>query len=185
MINSYTEYIDRFMLHEGLNTAKAPGEHHFVAAYLLPRLYKINRLVPDYINPDGTKEITGDIVYFKNGNHHLGIEVKFGTVRLTKNEFNSWVVNEDLSRHPEIFIGIGTAGIVVLSWHVFRVDYLASAGIEAPKSITKGYGPQKSVNALFQSGQRREGYLPKGRDESEAQKYEDRFIELLQEAVNR
>lgn len=184
MITSYTEYIDRFLLHKGLNGAKSPGEHHFVATYLTPKLFSINQLVPDYINPDGTKGITGDIVYFKNGSHHLGIEVKLGTVRLTKNEFNSWIVNEDTSKHPEIFIGIGTAGIIILFWHEFRETYLASAGITMPQPITKGYGPQKTVNTLFHAGGGK-GYLPKGGSESEAQKYESEFEQLLREAVNR
>jgi hypothetical protein len=185
MINNYTEYIKRFLLHNGLNSAKAPGEHHFVAAYLLPRLFNINGLVPDYINPDGTKKITGDIVYFKNGNHHLGIEVKFETVRLTKNEFNSWVVNEDSSKHPDVFIGIGTDGIIILSWHGFREAYLASINPTVPRLISKGYGKQKSVNTLFQAGKNKRGYLPKGRNESEAQEYESKFLELLREDVNR
>ena len=183
MINSYTEYINRFLLHKGLCGAKSPGEHHFVAVYLLPRLFNINQLVPDYINPDGTKEITGDIVYFNNGRHHLGIEVKFGTVRLTKNEFNRWVVTEDKSMHPEIFIGIGTNGIIILSWHEFREAYLASVGITKPQPISSGYGPQKSVNSLFQESHGK-GYLPRGRNEIEAQEYENIFLQLLREIVN-
>ncbi|MCK4830313.1 hypothetical protein KA005_82105 [bacterium] len=184
MITTYTDYIDRFLLHEGLKGAKSPGEHHFVAAYLMPKLFSINQLVPDYINPDGTKGIIGDIVYFKEGSHHLGIEVKFGTVRLTKNEFNSWIVNEDASKHPEIFIGIGTAGIIILSWHEFREAYLASVGITMPQPISKGYGPQKTVNALYHAGGGN-GYLPKGGSELEAQKYESEFLQLLRDAVNR
>ncbi len=40
-------------------TSPTPGEHHFCSIYLLN---KFNRL-PDYINPDGTKCITGDIVF--------------------------------------------------------------------------------------------------------------------------
>jgi len=182
MIGSYTEYIERFMTDKGRGSLKAPGEHHFVAAYLLPRLLIVNQLVPDYINPDGRKEIAGDIVYFKNGDHHLGIEVKFGTIRLTKNEFNSWIVGEDSSEHPEVFIGIGTAGIIILSWHDFRKAYLASAHITVPKPVTV-YGPQKSINVLFQVGQEEKGYLPKGRDESEAQEYEHKFLQLLQQTM--
>ena len=95
MIPTYTDYINRYILKNGLGDNKSPGEHHFVAAYLVPKLFVINQLVPDYINPDGTKSITGDIVYFKNGSYRLGIEVKYGTIRLTKNEFNIWIVIED------------------------------------------------------------------------------------------
>jgi hypothetical protein len=181
MIKSYTDYIERYML----SSLKAPGEHHFVAAYLLPRLFSINKLVPDYINPDGTKGITGDIVYFKNGKHQLGIEVKYKTIRFTKNEFNSWIVREDSSKHPEIFISIGTTGIIILSWREFREAYLSSVKISVPRPITEGYGPLKSVNALFQSGNGRKGYLPKGGNQSEAQDYENKFLQLLRESVNR
>ncbi|MBU1863913.1 MAG: hypothetical protein KKH94_09645 [Candidatus Omnitrophica bacterium] len=180
MINSYTEYIEQFLLCKGITP---PGEHHFVATYLLPRLFEINQLVPDYINPDGTKAIIGDIVYFKNGNHYLGIEVKFGTIRLTRNEFNNWVVNEDTARHPKVFIGIGTVGLIILSWREFRKAYFASAGIKMPRPISEGYGPQKTVNSFFLAG-RGKGYFPRGRNESESQEYESKFLKLLREAVN-
>jgi len=184
MITTYTDYINRFILNKGSNGVKSPGEHHFVAAYLVPKLFGINQLVPDYINPDGTKGIMGDIVYFKNGNHHLGIEVKFETIRLTKSEFNSWIVNEDTSQHPEIFIGIGTSGIIILSWHEFRKAYISSVGIAIPQPINKGYGPRKAVNVLFHQGEGKKGYLPKGGSESEAQKYESDFLQLLRNTVS-
>ena len=54
-----------------------PGEHHFVSAYLVPKLFSINQRIPDYINPDGTKGIIGDIVYYQDHEHQFGIEVKF------------------------------------------------------------------------------------------------------------
>ncbi len=184
MIATYTDYIDRFFLNKGLNGAKSPGEHHFVAIYLLPRLFEINQLIPDYVNPDGTKDITGDVVYFENGVHHFGIEVKYGIIRLTKNEFNSWIVNKDTSKHPEIFIGIGTAGIIILSWYEFRESYLSAAGITIPKTITRGYGPQKSVNVLYDAG-KGDGYLPKGNNQSEAQENESKFVKLLRDAISR
>jgi hypothetical protein len=184
MITTYSDYIDRFLLPKGLNGAKSPGEHHFVAAYLLPRLFVINQIVPDYINPDGTKGITGDIVYFRNDVHYLGIEVKFGTVRLTKNEFNSWIVNEDTNQHPQIFIGIGTDGIIILSWHKFREAYLTLSGITNPQPILNGYGPQKEVNVLFKSGND-EGYLRRGLNKSEAEKLESEFVQLLEKSVIR
>jgi len=185
MINTYTEYINRYITNRGLNGKKSPGEHHFVSAYLAPKLYAINGIVPDYINPDGTKGIIGDIVYFKDGDHHLGIEVKFETIRLTKNEFNSWIVNEDNSDHPELFIGIGTEGIILLSWHEFRNTYLLAAGITTLTPITSGYGPQKSVNLLNQNGAGRTGYLPRATNEAEEEQYELQFTRLLQNAINR
>ena len=43
-----------------------PGEHHFVAVYLLPKFNKI----PDFLNPDGTKGKCGDIVFEKDTQHY-------------------------------------------------------------------------------------------------------------------
>jgi len=184
MINTYTNYIDRYMITRGLNDATSPGEHHFVSAYLIPKLFAINGIVPDYINPDGTKKIIGDVVYFRDGVHHFGIEVKFQTIRLTKNEFNSWIVNEDISEHPELFIGIGTEGIIILPWHEFRNAYIRSADITNLAPITKGYGPQKSVNTLHKAGNRAIGYFPKANNETDSNQYELQFLQLLQDAIN-
>ena len=61
----------------------------------MPKLYEINGIAPDYINPDGTKAIIIDVVYYRDEKHHFEIEVKLGTVRLTRREFNDWIVNED------------------------------------------------------------------------------------------
>ena len=184
MIATYTEYIDRFLLHNGLNGVRSPGEHHFVAVYLLPRLFSINKIVPDFINPDGTKKIKGDIIYFENGGHHFGIEVKFETICLTKNEYNSWIVKEGKSNHPEVFIGIGTSGIIILSWHKFREAYLSAVGIVSPRSISSGYGPQKSINVLFEASAGK-GYLPKGSTPSDSVRYEKEFMQLLRNEINR
>ena len=120
MISSYAEYIERFAKREGLAEKVAPGEHHFVAVYLLPKLYSINGTIPDYVNPDGTKRILGDIVYFKDGAHFLGIEVKVETIRLTANEFNNWILETDAEKHPNVFVGVGTKGLVLQSWRRFN-----------------------------------------------------------------
>lgn len=153
MLNTYSEYIDRYLSKSGLSKRPCPGEHHFVSAYLVPRLFKLNQRVPDYINPDGMKGIIGDIVYYKDHEHQFGIEAKLDTVRLTKGEFNEWVVNTDPSRWPHTFIGIGTSGIGLCSWAEFRAAYI-SAVVEnnknwVPSSLSKGYGPMKSVNTLL------------------------------------
>ena len=34
----------------------------------------------------------GDVVYYRDEEHHLGLEVKRGTIRLTSREFNEWIV---------------------------------------------------------------------------------------------
>lgn len=103
MIRDFSEYITQHMTESGLSHRPSPGEHHFVSIYLVPRLYRINKRVPDYVNPDGTKKVIGDVVYYKDHEHQLGIEVKLGTVRLTKNEFNTWIVNSDEVEWPHTF----------------------------------------------------------------------------------
>jgi len=181
MIDTYSNYINRYILKKGLDGAKSPGEHHFVSAYLIPKLFAINKLVPDYINPDGTKEIIGDVVYFNNGSHHFGIEVKYETIRLTKNEYNAWIVSKKTSLHPKTFIGIGSNGIIVLPWHEFRKDYLTSVKITVPKKINSGYGPQKSINVMFDNN--KNGYLPYSKNKGKEN--EAKFIKLLQDEINR
>ena len=182
MLNSYSEYIDRYLSKSGLINRPCPGEHHFVSAYLVPRLFELNGRIPDYINPDGTKNIIGDVVYYKDHNHQFGIEVKLNTIRLTKGEFNNWIVNEDRTLWPHTFIGIGITGVGLCSWAEFRDAYISSV-VErdknwAPKLLSKGYGPMKSVNTLFSKlpdGK----YFPRGNDESECAKLEASFVEAL------
>lgn len=37
--------------------------------------------MPNYVNPDGTKKVYGDVVYYRDGRHHFGIEVKCDVVQ--------------------------------------------------------------------------------------------------------
>jgi|WetSurMetagenome_2_1015567.scaffolds.fasta_scaffold111283_1 hypothetical protein len=153
MLKTYTDYIDRYLSKPGLGQRPCPGEHHFVSSYLIPRLYALNQRVPDYINPDGMKGIIGDVVYYNDQEHQLGIEVKLKKIRLTKREFNAWVVAADSSRWPHTFIGIGTKGIGICSWSNFRQAYIESVQERddgwQPVDIQKGYGPGKEVNVLL------------------------------------
>lgn len=64
-----------------------PGEHHFVATYLVPKIYCLTGKIPDYINPDGTKNIPGDIIYQKE---EIRIEVKYNSIQFTKNQYKLW-----------------------------------------------------------------------------------------------
>jgi hypothetical protein len=152
MVSNYSEYILRYIRRPSKGSPPAPGEHHFVAVYLIPRLHAINGLVPDYVNPDGTKSIIGDVVYYKDEQHHFGIEVKLGTVRLTKKEFNDWIVNEDSSLWPSVFLGIGSKGLALSSWSVFRTSYVAAVRAKnprwTPEPLDDGYGPMKGVDEL-------------------------------------
>ena len=129
-----------------------PGEHHFVAAYLVPRIFTITGRIPDYINPDGTKSILGDVVYYKDGQHHFGIEVKLGTVRLTKREMNEWIVSDNEALWPCVFVGVGSTGVAISDWRSFRSAYVRAVRQKVPNwspvTIDAGYGPQKAVDEL-------------------------------------
>lgn len=153
MITSYSAYIQSYLLGKGRATLPAPGEHHFVSAYLVPKLYSINNKVPDYINPDGTKSILGDVVYYQDGKHHFGIEVKLETVRLTKREFNEWIVGHDSSQWPHLFIGVGHTGIGLAKWGEFRNAYINAVQAKKHdwilKEIDEGYGPMKDMDVLL------------------------------------
>lgn len=152
MIPTYSKYINLYMSRDR-KFGHLPGEHHFVAVYLVPKLFEICRTVPDYINPDGTKAVFGDVVYTKeSGNHHFGIEVKLKTARLTKREFNDWIVEKNGAHWPNVFIGVGSKGVAVTSWMVFREAYVKAVSINKggwiPSRIEKGYGPSTSVDIL-------------------------------------
>jgi hypothetical protein len=152
MVPTYCAYISDYVRGKRFADRPAPGEHHFVSAYLVPKLFTMNGQVPDYINPDGTKAILGDVVYYKDEKHHFGIEVKLGVVRLTKKEFNEWLVGEDSNLWPNVFIGVGRNGIALQSWPQFRQAYIAAVKKKnpawSPEAISEGYGPIKNVDEL-------------------------------------
>ncbi len=147
MIATYSDYIENYILtpREG-----CPGEHHFVATYLLPRLCGIMKSIPDYVNPDGMMRKIGDVIYYNNGEPELTIEVKFQYVKLTSAQYNSWIVDTDQNQYPDLFIGICSQGICLLSWADFRNLYLNMKEIRRPQPINGGYGPQLSVNLIVE-----------------------------------
>jgi hypothetical protein len=139
VIPTYSEYIHRFLPRRG-----EPGEHHFVAVYLLPKVMKIYDCVPDFVNPDGTKKIIGDIVYYKDGQHHFGIEAKLKEIRLTAAEFNNWILLTNSAKHPDVFVAIGTSGLILQAWSRFRAVYRGlKQGLLPLKPLRpKKYAPQ-------------------------------------------
>jgi len=179
MIDSFSDYITDYLIEPKRGGRPCPGEHHFVAAYLVPKLYEISGNIPDYINPDGTKGIIGDVVYYGDHQHQFGIEVKLETIRLTKNEFNEWIVNEDKNRWPHTFIGIGTEGIAISSWSSFRDAYICSVKDKdhswGPQAIEAGYGPMKQVNVLRRYMNEGE-YFPRGSTGPESLELEGKFL---------
>ena len=188
VISNYSAYIQSYVLGKGRTTLPSPGEHHFVSTYLVPKLYSINGKVPDYVNPDGTKAILGDIVYYQDGKHHFGIEVKLGVIRLTKREFNEWIVEDKLNRWPHLFIGVGHTGIGLATWQDFREVYVTAIRAKnsgwIPKRIADGYGPMKDVDVLLPTFGK-SGWFPFSADALEASKNEARFTKLLRSHIQR
>lgn len=187
MLPSYSAYINSYLFDRGKGSPPIPGEHHFVSAYLVPKLFKINGKVPDYINPDGAKSILGDVVYYQDGKHHFGIEVKLGTVRLTKHEFNTWIVGNSSAEWPHLFIGVGNTGVGLATWSEFRDAYVTSVqaknGKWDPKEITEGYGPMKSVDVLLPHLPKT-AWFPYAESTAEAEQHEARFTETLRAYIN-
>ena len=117
---SITDYKKRFY-----DTFK-PGEHHFCSIYLLN---KFNRL-PDYINPDGTKQVPGDIVFYGRSedsdsikdNDRFSIEVKYGEIFFTKTQFNMWFV--DKTDTPDFLIALTDNYLFIIEWNIFQEIYL-------------------------------------------------------------
>lgn len=188
MIPTYSDYIRAYVRRDSaLELPHRPGEHHFVATYLIPRLYALRQRVPDFINPDGTKDIKGDIVYYSAGKHHFGIEVKFETVRLTKREFNRWVFSGKRTGWPDVFIGIGQTGFAVATWPEFQAAYLSAVRSKRgsswkPTAIKSGYGPQTRVDVLREHV-KAESWFPYMPDPAGAAVAERRLAEVLREIL--
>lgn len=187
MVPTYSDYIERYVRKSGLAGKKQPGEHHFVGVYLVPLLYRLNQKVPDYVNPDGTKKLIGDVIFFENGSHRLGIEVKLGTVRLTRAEFNSWIVGGDRGLWPNVFLGVGGDGVLLLPWDAFRDCYISAVGVNreqwTPVEIDDGYGPMKSVNVLCRHHASM-GFFKYSADAAESEVLEAGFVDALSKLVN-
>lgn len=189
MIETYSSYIDTYMVLPKRENRPVPGEHHFVSAYLIPRIFSIRGKVPEYINPDGTKSIVGDVVYYDAGKHQHGLEVKLETIRLTSGEFNNWIVSNESSDWPDSFIGIARKGIVVCSWREFRRAYIkliqAKKGNEkwVPMALEpKKYGPIRQVDLLIPHLGEETVYLYESQS-AMALAAEEKFMEALRHAV--
>lgn len=184
MIPTYSDYIREYTSRLRSPGYPLPGEHHFVAAYLVPRLVEKFGVVPDYINPDGTKAVLGDVVYYRDKAHHFGIEVKCGVVRLTRNEFNSWIVATQRQRWPNVFVGVCNTGMICGTWSAFRDSYIATVRRfkkdEAwrPEEIAGGYGPMPQVKLLTKVLRPGLDWFPV-QDDGLANTWEDKFIDCL------
>lgn len=155
LIPTYCEYINKYVVQPCLRVQnEVPGEHHFVALYLVPRLSQFSFLgVPHFINPDGMKDADGDIVYYSYEPHktlsyttttRLKIEVKLENpldrwFQLTRSQYYHWIKQEwtpeekaklTLGTHtakpgqPDLFVGVSLRGIVILPWAEFLDLYI-------------------------------------------------------------
>lgn len=155
MIRTYSQYINDYLSADKLQGNPTPGEHHFVATYLVPLLFSVVSKVPAYVNPDGMKDVKGDIVYYSNNAHVLGIEVKLTKTGLSKKEFNNWILDDDHKLWPEIFIGIDTLGLIIAPWSEFREVYVSTLNCDnivsnlMPIQKSGKYGPSRRLNKLM------------------------------------
>ena len=102
---------------------KIPGEHHFVATYLLPVLFSFSHVVPDFVNPDGMKQLPGDILYYKNDKCILSFEVKLCKINFTKFQYTNWIHPKLNSPCPHYLIALNSSGLIICSWKNFSKMY--------------------------------------------------------------
>ena len=182
MVPTYSEYIASYLPARKGCARPIPGEHHFVCAYLVPKLFKLNGIVPDYINPDGTKSILGDVVYYRNDRHHCGIEIKLESIDLTKKEFNNWIARHDPEDSPNLFLGICRSGIAISTWSAFRTAYISAVKSKnqgwEPISITERYGPSKRLDQIFEH-MPHNSVFPFARVKEEGLCWEEKFTRVL------
>lgn len=185
MIKTYSEYIRNYIRNPRLE--KVPGEHHFVAAYLVPRLFKITGKVPDQINPDGSKSLVGDILYQDLNGCQLCIEVKLQRIWLTKNEYNLSIHDDsDRTQWPDLFIGICSEGIVVMEWEHFQKSYrelvIRKRASWNPESEIRRNSPSCKMASIFPYTKTEERY-EFSNEELEATNREQQFMNHLRDIV--
>ncbi len=100
-----------------------PGEHHFVAVYLLSKFQRI----PDYVNPDGTKgSLSGDIGF---GNSTFSIEVKLGkknsmsSISFTASQYEKWFMKSEDKGIPNYLIVLIADSFFIINFPLFVEKY--------------------------------------------------------------
>lgn len=100
-----------------------PGEHHFVAVYLLSKFQRI----PDYVNPDGTKgSLSGDIGF---GNSTFSIEVKLGkknsmsSISFTASQYEKWFIKSEDNDIPNYLIVLLKNSFFIIKFPLFVEKY--------------------------------------------------------------
>ncbi|GMO50588.1 MAG: hypothetical protein Ta2B_30960 [Termitinemataceae bacterium] len=140
---TYEEYINRFIKGYTTKNIPVPGEHHFVSVFLMTRIFNLTGFYPQYINPDGMKNLLGDLIYEEN---NVSIEVKYDSIIFTEKEFNDWILNDNET--PKYFMCINERGILLLKWAEFKIHYCKCLegvkGIPLNTVIGKKYTPKMS-----------------------------------------
>lgn len=145
MIEQLFSYYSRFI--KPYKGAELPGEHHFVALYLVPKIFSLTGLLPEYINPDGMKKRPGDIIYEYQMKKKLSIEVKYMKINFTKTQCNNWIF--DGCNKPDYLIAVGLKFLLIQEWRIFVDCYKEIMFKNKHKEICKlkkGYSPSISVD---------------------------------------
>ena len=146
-----------------------PGEHHFCSIYLLNKFHRF----PDYINPDGTKNVSGDIIFCKrsgptistqkikilnkklarniyglNQNARFSIEVKYLQIKFTKDQYNTWFVKG--IEKPDFIIALTNNYFFIIEWNIFSKIYSEKKYPTGHKAIN-AYSKTISENDLISS----------------------------------
>lgn len=142
MVETYSDYIRDFITAYSGKKSSPPGEHHFVALYLLPRFQDAAFFAfakeAEYINPDGTKKVEwqnetycvpGDLVFLVQGKF-LGIEVKLSFAktpkfRPTKEQYHKWI-RDSKAPKPKVLVFVCPKGILLFLWSDFAEVYKAT-----------------------------------------------------------
>ena len=121
------------------NNICPPGEHHFVAVYLLNKFKRI----PDYINPDGMKGKCGDVI-FENKDKSFCIEVKIGktSFSFSKSENNSWFVYKK-STFPSYLIALTNNYLFIIKWNDFSDVFIR---LKNPQIINSKSGNSRRIS---------------------------------------
>lgn len=183
MLKTYSQYIALYIREKPPRNKRHPGEHRFVAAYLLPRLNQVTKRMPYYVNSDGMKRIAGDVVYYSGARLCLSFEVKYNVVPLTNNEFNRGICEREGKDWPTVFIGVCAEGLVILEWREFRRRYLRlKYRSQVPGRIRpRSYGLLLDVARLIETGG--DGIFPFRDDSAAANRVEAGFRKALRAAA--
>ncbi len=129
-----------------------PGEHHFVAVYLLNKF----DMIPDYLNPDGMKGALPGDIGFRKGNKTLSIEVKLGkkncmsSISFTASQYEKWFIKSE--EVPDYLIVLIKNSFFVINFNkfiaVYKTKYWSKIEEFKKKTGSKKNGPSLSEECI-------------------------------------